>query len=222
MGRLLLHPKEPAGKAEPPTLLPSPNHPFDAACGTELVASPSGMSTSPSLFAPPGSESAVRLKTPSAATAIARLIGLLTIAWTYFAYNDLRWLLHIHAVHVLHSLGPFKFSYYSYLACNIANVAVSIAAVCVFVFFPSWLLGTLTPASRRPRPLNPACFTAGIMVGLSLLVLGGYTIFSNILWTVYRSGQNAGWQLDMALAVLVVAAGVFLCRRVLAGRALST
>jgi len=224
MGRLLLHLKEPAGKAGPPTLLvhsalsqPS----IVRVCGTELVALPSSMSIPTSLFGRPGSETAVELKTPSEAAAVARLIGLLTIAWIYFAYTDLRWLLHLRAVHVLHSLAPFRFSYFPYLACNIANVAISIAAVCVFLFFPSLLLGTLTPASRSPRPLNPACFTAGIMTGLILLVLGGYTIVSNILWTVYRSGQNAGWQLDLALAVAVSAAGVFLCRRVLAGRALS-
>jgi len=58
------------------------------------------------------------------------------------------------------------------------------------------------------------------MFGLILLVLGSYTVLSNVLWTVYRSGKNAGWETDVLVSVLVTTVGVFLCRKALAGRPL--
>ena len=87
-------------------------------------------------------------------TLVARAIGVFTIAWVYFAATDLRWLMHLHAVHIRITRAPFDFNYNGYLACNIANVAASVATACLLLFLPSRLLEALTPKSRSVRSLN--------------------------------------------------------------------
>ena len=158
------------------------------------------------------------MKTPRAAPIAARLIGLLTLGWIYLAYTDIQWLLGIHALHLRFPKSTFTFSYYPYLACNIAYLSGAIIAACVLLLFPSWLLRALTPASMSARPLSAFWSTTGITIGLLLLVLGVHTILSTTMWTVYRSGQDTGWQIDLGISVLVAVAGVLVCRKVLAGR----
>ena len=69
------------------------------------------------------------MKTTQAATCAARLIGVLTLGWVYLAYADLRWLLHLHALHLRFPRSTFTFSYYPYLACNIGYLTGAIAVV---------------------------------------------------------------------------------------------
>ena len=158
------------------------------------------------------------MTTPQAATPVARVIGLLTLGWIYLAYTDLRWLLHLHAIHLRIAHSTFSFSYYPYLACNIGYLSTAVIVACVLLFFPASLLRALTPASESARPLSAFWFALGIAIGLTLLVLGIHTILSITMWTVYRSGEDAGWQVELALSALVAVAGVVVCRMVLARR----
>jgi hypothetical protein len=148
-----------------------------------------------------------------------RFAGLLALGWVYFAFFDLRWLLHAHAVQseILHT--PFQFAYYPYLGLNVANLAAAIIAVCVLIVFPSWLLGTFTPASRAAHPLNAGWSAAGVALGFSLLLLGAYEIMATMILTVFVSGKNSGWQSELLMDAAIAAAGIFVCRQVLARRA---
>ena len=158
------------------------------------------------------------MKAIHAATFAARLIGFVTLWWVYFAYTDLRWLLHLHAVHLRLPRSTFTFSYNAYLACNIAYLSVATIAAFVLLVVPSWLLSALTPIARSARSLNAFWFTTWLTIGLILLVLGVHTVLSTIMWTVYQSGKNTGWQMDLSVSALVAVAGVILCRSILARR----
>ena len=165
----------------------------------------------------PGLESGIRMKPIPAAACAARLIGLLTLGWIYLAATDLRWLLHLHAVHSRITRAPFAFRYNPYLACTIANVAAPTIAACVLLLFPAWLLRAFTPVSGKPLALNAGWCTTGIAIGLGLLVLSIHSFLATTLWTIYSSGHNACWQIELSVAALVAAGGVVLCRRILAG-----
>ncbi len=145
----------------------------------------------------------------------ARLIGLLTLGWVYFAATDLRWLLHLHKVHLLLTHKPFAFDYNLYFGASIANVAVSVIAAGALILFPSSLLGALTPAAGRARSLRAGWRTAGVAFGLMLLVLSLHSVFATALWTIYSAGQNPGWGMELCTPALAAAAGMFLCRRLL-------
>jgi len=158
------------------------------------------------------------MKPTRAAVFGARFAGLLALGWVYFASFDLRWLLHAHAVQsqILHT--PFQFAYYPYLVLNVANLTAAIIAVCVLIAFQSWLLGTLTPASRAAHPLNAGWSAVGVAMGLILLLLGTYELLATVILTVFVSGKNSGWQTELLMDAAIAAAGIFVCRQILARR----
>jgi hypothetical protein len=164
----------------------------------------------------PALEAAMRARPSHAATIAARIIGVLTLGWGYLACTDLRWLLHLHALHFKITRAPLAFRYGPYLALNIANVAAAIIAAAVLIVFPSWLLGSMTPEAGSKRKLSTAWVTIGTTIGLILLVLGIHAILATALWTIYQSGHDVGWQMELCVYALAAAAGVLLCRTVLA------
>ncbi len=151
-----------------------------------------------------------------AATLATRLIGVLTLGWVYLACTDLRWLLHLHALHFMITRAPLAFSYGPYLGLNIANVGAAVVSAATLIAFPSWLLRTLMPEAGSKRKLSDAWVSVGIAIGLILLVLGIHAILATALWTVYQSGHEGGWQIELCVYALAAAAGVVICRTVLA------
>ncbi|MGA3169488.1 MAG: hypothetical protein ABSE62_00595 [Chthoniobacteraceae bacterium] len=158
------------------------------------------------------------MKPTRAALLGARFAGLLALGWVYFASFDLRWLLRAHRIQSQIIHAPFQFAYYPYLALNIANLAAAIIAVCVLIAFPSWLLARMTPASRAAHPLNAGWSGVGVALGFILLLLGVYEILATMILTVFESGGNSGWQTELLVDAAIAAAGVVVCRQVLARR----
>jgi hypothetical protein len=155
------------------------------------------------------------MKVHRATIIAARALGFLTLGWVYIAVTGLQWLLHIHKLHMLIPRSTFTFDYNFYLACNVAYLAAAIAASVVLIFMPGRLLVALTPSSGRKVPVSLFWTSAGVIFGLILCLLGVHSILSTAMWTVYQSGTDSGWQLDLIVAALVAAGGVALCRKML-------
>lgn len=158
------------------------------------------------------------MKANHAASLAARLIGLLAAGWAYLAVLDLRWLLHLHMVHEYITHAPFTFDYDRYFAVTIVNVAAAILAAGALLLCPGLLLRVFTPGVRSGRTLSAGWVAVGIGLGLLLVVYSVHGLLATALWTVYSSGRNAGWQMDLAVSAAIAVGGVVVCRGVLGAR----
>ncbi|HEX4084158.1 MAG TPA: hypothetical protein VHY22_04545 [Chthoniobacteraceae bacterium] len=157
------------------------------------------------------------MKPTKAATITARFTALLALGWAYLAYNDLRSLLFLHHMEVIHHL-PIQYNYPAYLACHIFNLAAPILLAIIVFAFPGPFLRWLTPGAGKATSWSGGLVASIVAIGLALFGWGFNLVLNTAMVAIFTHGKYANWQISLCAYLAAAAVGIFLCRKALSGR----